>query len=369
MAAGAAFIAIIGTTLAINFAIADTPPSSMVAITPCRLVDTRPNSQVGDRDQALRAGETMTLGVTGEQGNCNIPTSANSIVSTVTVANQTATSNLTIWPADAARPVSSNMTWSAGGPAVANQVTVALSAAGEINVRNTAGNVHVIIDIAGFFQANPPTPTSGNWGVVNRNTIGSPVAELRNGPAFPAAGSRFKPPFGTGSLNLGVGTADEKVAYGNEFDFVGADFSAITDVGFRVFTVAENAGSAPMPNIAFEINPNLSASPLVIFATVTYVPTTTLPGWSSYIDGTTTGLWGGTGQAFAGTPCDLNGSLCSWDTLQAQLDDDDSDPPTILSVMITKGRDQAWHGAVDGLRVGATVYDFEESGVTALPAE
>ena len=30
--------------------------------------------------------------------------------------------------------------------------------------------------------------------------------------------------------------------------------------------------------------------------------------------------------------------------------------------------DREWHGAVDALRLGDTVYDFEEYGVTATPA-
>ena len=33
-----------------------------------------------------------------------------------------------------------------------------------------------------------PTQSSGNWGVLNRNTIGSPSAFLRSGPATPAVG-------------------------------------------------------------------------------------------------------------------------------------------------------------------------------------
>ena len=59
--------------------------------------------------------------------------------------------------------------------------------------------------------------------------------------------------------------------------------------------------------IAIEIDPNL-AGVMDNFATLTYFPTPSLPGWSAYIDGTTSGLWGGTGQAFAGTPCDTNGA-------------------------------------------------------------
>src|SRR5262245_41630195 len=39
-----------------------------------------------------------------------------------------------------------------------------------------------------------PTLTSGNFGIIYRNTIGSPVADLRRGPADPKLGS--------GSLNI-----------------------------------------------------------------------------------------------------------------------------------------------------------------------
>ena len=30
---------------------------------------------------------------------------------------------------------------------------------------------------------------------------------------------------------------------------------------------------------------------------------------------------------------------------------------------VTKGRDNSWQGAVDGLRINGTVFDFEETGV------
>ena len=61
-------------------------------------------------------------------------------------------------------------------------------------------------------------------------------------------------------------------------------------------------------------------------------------------------------------PCGLNSSLCSWTDLQAFLNDG-GDAPTLLSVSVTKGSDVEWHGAVDGLRINDTVYDFEEHGV------
>jgi hypothetical protein len=89
--------------------------------------------------------------------------------------------------------------------------------------------------------------------------------------------------------------------------------------------------------------------------------------WSPYIDATATGFWGLTGGAFAGTTCDINGARCSFEQLMDYLDDG-GEPPRILSVAVGKGRDYAWAGAVDGLRVGDTVIDFEERGVVETTA-
>ena len=122
-----------------------------------------------------------------------------------------------------------------------------------------------------------------------------------------------------------------------------------------------------MPEIAFEIDPNLAAYPTDNFSTLVFLPPVSAPGWSNFIDGTTTGLWGLTGSEFNGVPCGINNSLCSWADLQAFLNDG-GDAPTLLSVAITKGTDYEWHGAVDGLRINDTVYDFEEHGVTATTA-
>lgn len=40
----------------------------------------------------------------------------------------------------------------------------------------------------------------------------------------------------------------------------------------------------------------------------------------------------------------------------------------IFSVVVAKGRDYAWQGAVDGLRINSTIYDFEPLGVKIVPA-
>ena len=207
-----------------------------------------------------------------------------------------------------------------------------------------------------------PVLSAAHWGVIDRNTIGSPVASLRSGPAVA--------PLGDGSLALNVGDDDEKAAWGNEQDFAGDLVGDLTEVGFRVFTVGENidaaAGADNMPSITFEIDPNLSST-ATNYSSLVFAPDTTAPSaWSPYIDATTTGWWGLTGGAF-NTPatqanCGLNGPRCTFAQVMAFLDDGGA-PARILTAAIGKGRDYAFHGAVDGLRINDTVYDFEETGV------
>ena len=164
----------------------------------------------------------------------------------------------------------------------------------------------------------------------------------------------------------------EKAAYGNEIDFQGDLVQDLAQVGFHVYTTGENiaeGGTTPnMPSIAIEVDPNRASNPAANFSTLTFTPTSNsgANAWSGYIDATTTGLWGGTGAAFAGQPCDLNGARCTFNELKTFLTEDDAgdgSPATMFTVAVTKGRDFMFQGAVDGLRINNTVYDFEETGV------
>jgi hypothetical protein len=201
------------------------------------------------------------------------------------------------------------------------------------------------------------TSSSGNWGVESRNVIGSPDIDLREGPATP--------PLGKGSLKFLVGSGTEKAAYGNEQDFFGQPVSGLTAVGFRVYTTGENAalGTPNMPSILFEIDPNLGANP-TNFTSLVFVPTNSVANqWSPYIDATTSGFWFMTGAAGTATGCNQT-TTCTFTQMQAALADG-GDAATILTVGVTKGRDFAWQGAIDALRINSQVFDFEANGVTA----
>lgn len=216
---------------------------------------------------------------------------------------------------------------------------------------------------------------SEHWGVITRNTIGSPVADLRNGPygSFGVTGSAARPPFGKGSLGIEVadnattlisGGPAEKVDFGNEVDFFGDPVLGLNQVGFHVFQTGENAGygSRNMPNIRFEIDPNLSTNPSN-YATMVWVPdeAPVTNQWSGYIDATTTGDWYFTGSVGLTTLCN-QATMCSFAEAKTRLDDGDP-VPIIYTAAVGKGRDNLWAGAVDGFRINAKVYDFELFGV------
>jgi hypothetical protein len=216
---------------------------------------------------------------------------------------------------------------------------------------------------------------SKNWGVSVRNTIGSPVAELREGMSsrLTPGGNLTRPPFGTGSLGLEVSvypgvaappgeSKQEKVDFGNEVDFFGDRIAALNEVGFHVFQTGENVGyggPTNMPNIRFEIDPPTMA---FSFSTMVWVPgpSPVTNAWSPYIDATATGFWFFTGAFGAAPPVCSQATPCTFAAAKTK-----AGTATVLSVLVGKGRDNMWIGAVDGLRLNDTIYDFEAGGVAA----
>lgn len=131
--------------------------STLVPVVPCRLMDTRPdpNFNTGPRATPLGDGETHELAVTGAQGDCDVPDDATAVALNVTAVDPTTASYLTLFPADAAeRPTASNLNFTAGAAPTPNKVDVRLSPDGELGVFNAFGEVHVVIDVTGYYTAD-----------------------------------------------------------------------------------------------------------------------------------------------------------------------------------------------------------------------
>jgi hypothetical protein len=126
--------------------------SAFVAITPCRVIDTRPDFQVGAKASPLGPGEVHTVGTHGDNGNCTgIPGTAIAVSMNMTAVDASAPTFLTVWAAGEPRPVASSLNPTPGDPPTPNAVTTDLDGDGRFSIYNLAGNVHVLADINGYY--------------------------------------------------------------------------------------------------------------------------------------------------------------------------------------------------------------------------
>jgi hypothetical protein len=189
-AIGAAVAVSIGAGGLITFASASSGSgSTFVAITPCRLLDTRADGPAtGTKppmSSPLGQGQILTVNARGNFGNCTAlsPTATGAVLN-VTTVNSTASSFLTVWPADKTKPFVSNLNWVGGQAPTPNQVTTGLSASGQFSVYNNTGTVDVVIDIVGVYE-----PSSGGGG--GGQGPAGPTGPA--GPAGPAGGPQGDP--------------------------------------------------------------------------------------------------------------------------------------------------------------------------------
>ena len=210
-----------------------------------------------------------------------------------------------------------------------------------------------------------------HWGQIDRNTEGSPVAQLRSGPFAGSGASAVKPPLGDGSLGFNVKDGTEKVSFGNQVDFAGDKISGIDEVSFSVFWTGEDKGRSTnnMPNIQFEVDPTGPSATAPNYSSLVFVPngpanvntwthidaTATAAGWWYFSNGTTATAVG----------CGQSAPLCSFDDLQTKIAaaPDYKDMAVSASFGVGKGKDYQFQGAVDALRYNDEVYDFEPFGV------
>ncbi|MEM1332934.1 MAG: hypothetical protein AAGG08_05695 [Actinomycetota bacterium] len=126
--------------------------AAYVPIAPCRLIDTRPDTNIGVVPGTVGPDETYVIQVRGNPEPCpaTIPADASALAINVTALDQTSRTFLTFW-ADGDRPTTSNLNPAPGQPPTPNLVNVPLGSNGSFQFFNRSGEVHVIIDVAGFY--------------------------------------------------------------------------------------------------------------------------------------------------------------------------------------------------------------------------
>ncbi len=188
-----------GGMVAVNAASSD--PSSFVSIDPTRILDTRTDvglagpfvSGVAQKLQVTGIVPTQPPGGAAPVNVEVVPSTATSAVFNVTVVRPSTKGFLSIRPGDASgTPATSNINWAAGGPNIANAVTVQLPVSGQIDifVNGTVGEV--LIDVAGYYipaAAGPPGPKGDQGDPGPAGVIGDITMTNAPGPTDPYLGN------------------------------------------------------------------------------------------------------------------------------------------------------------------------------------
>jgi hypothetical protein len=148
-----------------------TPPIAFVAISPCRLADTRGNGFTGPFGPPAMAA--VTPRVFPVAGHCGIPLSAQAVSANMAVTNTSGVGFISVWPEGAPQPspLVASMNFSAG-QTIANAVIAPLGGTGGINVYARVG-LDLIIDVNGYFDTGAAGPT-GPQGATGPNGATGP---------------------------------------------------------------------------------------------------------------------------------------------------------------------------------------------------
>lgn len=177
-------------------------------VDPVRVLDTR--SGLGARAGRLPAGGSVDLQLAG----VHVPDDATAVVLNVTATGASSGTDLRVYPAAGTGvPLVSNLNLAAGAT-VANLVTVKVGPGGSVRLRNAAGLVHVIADLAGYYSPSAPgrfVPTTPARLLDTRNGTGAGAAPSGAGGLVDLAvgGARGLPADATAAvLNVtGVGAS------------------------------------------------------------------------------------------------------------------------------------------------------------------
>ena len=152
-----------------------------VAITPCRMIDTREVSFGAFGSPPFAASETRSYNMTAS-GCAGIPVAiAYSLNVTIVNYNVASAGFLTFYPTGVTKPFISTVNFGNGTNAVANAAIVPADVNGSINVFSS-GATNVIVDINGYFLAAPSsggvTSVTGGNSITATPTTGDVVVSV-----------------------------------------------------------------------------------------------------------------------------------------------------------------------------------------------
>ena len=122
----------------------ESPPAKMVAVAPCRLLDTR---TAAGGALSLVSGGTVNLPITER---CGVPSDATAVALALTVADPLGPGYLTGWAAGTSRPSTSTLNWSRANETRSNGAILPIGRNGSINLFAPT-SAELVVDVFGYF--------------------------------------------------------------------------------------------------------------------------------------------------------------------------------------------------------------------------
>lgn len=123
--------------------------SDYKAVTPKRVLDTRPGVAVGVAAGRVGQGQSIVADLRSQ----GVPPDAGAVVLNVTAINPTAESYVSVFPANGAQPFVSNLNFSPN-ETIPNLVIVKLDSEGKVRLFNAVGSVDLAADLLGYISGD-----------------------------------------------------------------------------------------------------------------------------------------------------------------------------------------------------------------------
>lgn len=183
------------------------PALPFVAVTPCRVADTRGNGFAGAYGPpSIAANTTRSFVILGQ---CGIPASAAAVSFNFAALDVSAAGDLRVFPTGGAVPTVSTLNYNANTPNIANAAIVPLGVGGAITVQADAVTVDLIIDVklycADFINSGQTLVQIGSCSFAGSSTGRTTTTAVTRFPACaaeswvragtrPASSARRSPP-------------------------------------------------------------------------------------------------------------------------------------------------------------------------------
>lgn len=201
-------VAAVGVVAAGNGAPTPTDPSVLVAISPCRAVDTRTGAGPltnGSTSTFQIAGANSLAAQGGNAAGCGVPDDATAVSASITVTGTVGEGYVTLYPTGDVMPASSSINWFASGQTLASSIEVALGG-GQVDAFAAGGSTQFIVDITGYYQtggagpAGPEGPTGPSGAAGATGSVGPAGPSGATGSVGPAGPTGPTGPAGAGAI-------------------------------------------------------------------------------------------------------------------------------------------------------------------------